>query len=68
VIIRDDNVFRYFAPDTPAQIPEGLSAPLEIKATADRVREREEWLERTVVCECCAGSGRVPAPTPVGAA
>lgn len=57
-IIRDDNYFRYFAPDPPASIPEGTSMPLEIKTTAERVAEREAWIAATEKCKCCGGLGR----------
>lgn len=59
-IDRDENHFRYFAPDPPASIPEGTSMLLEIKTTAERVAERKAWIDSTKTCECCKGRGRVP--------
>lgn len=67
--LSDNNHFKYFAPEPIATFPEGFAgAPLVIKTTAERVAELQAWRESTIVCECCGGSGRVPTPTPVGAA
>lgn len=59
--MNDDNVFRYFAPDPPASIPDGISAPFEIKTTSERVAERKARIAATEVCPCCSGKGRVVA-------
>lgn len=60
-MIGDNNHFRYFAPDSPASIPEGTSMPLVIKTASELVAERRAWLDSTEPCQCCKGLGRVPA-------
>lgn len=55
----DDNCFRYFAPEPPARIPEGWSAPLDMRTATEMMAERKAWLENSVQCPTCAGQGRV---------
>jgi hypothetical protein len=59
-LIRDDNHFRYFAPDPPAVIPEGVSMQLEFKTATELVAERKAWIAETETCRCCGGLGRTP--------
>ncbi|WP_147293883.1 hypothetical protein [Afipia felis] len=66
--IKDDNMFRYLAPEPMPTFPEGCSGVLELKTSRELMEERDEWIKNSVPCECCKGRGRVPAPTQVGAA
>lgn len=57
--VREDNRFRYFAPEKLAVIPEGTKMELSLKTTTEMMAERDAWLAATVKCPTCGGKGRV---------
>lgn len=57
-----ENMFARLSPEPAPHelgIPDGYSAPLDIKTTTERMAERDAWFAATVRCPCCEGKGRV---------